>query len=242
MTDDQTVHRPEPALRPVLTLFLSLLLAGGLGLMIGGVVPVPSFRLPSWPEHHWGDDSFVGFDPTGGEWLDRSVPTRVDVDAVDIHAPLTDLGMGYKGRFEVPPLSQPHLAGWYEGAASPGEFGPTVLFGHVDSDWSGPAVFFPLRDLEKGDEIEAAREDGIVVTYEVTGSESYPKDKLPYEEIFGIERKPGLRLITCGGRFDRKIGDYTENLVVFATYTGHRGATAEDEDRPLHGRKHFLRN
>jgi hypothetical protein len=61
----------------------------------------------------------------------------------------------------------------------------------------------------------------------------------PYEAVFGIEPEPALRLITCGGAFDRESGDYTENLVVFATYAGHRDATDKDRDRPLNGRDHF---
>ena len=80
---------------------------------------------------------------------------------------------------------------------------------------------------------------GIVVAYEVTAVESYAKRRLPYEEVFGIEPEPALRLITCGGAFDRKAGDYTENLVIFANYTGHRDATEKDRDRPLYGRDHF---
>ena len=220
---------------------LAMLLAGGLGLALGGVTPIPSVRLPSWPDFS-SDDPLYAVDPNGGDWLGRSEPTRVDVEAVGIHAPLVDLGIGYRGAFEAPPLAQPHVAGWFERASSPGEFGPTVLLGHVDSDRSGPAVFYPLRDLDDGDRIELTREDGIVVAYEVDRVESYPKDDLPYEEVFGIERKPVLRLITCGGRFDRGSGDYTENLVVFATYVDHREATEADRKRPLNDRDDFHRN
>jgi hypothetical protein len=235
---ERPCHRPEPAFRPVAAVLLSILLVGGLGLMLGSVVPIPSISMP-----HFGNplhkDPFAVADPAGGTWLDRSEPTRVDIDAVGVHAPLTALGLDYEGNFEVPKMWRPHEAGWFEAGPTPGEFGPTVLMGHVDTERSGPAVFFPLRDLEEGGRVEVTREDGVIVTFKVTAIESYAKKRLPYEEVFGIEPEPALRLITCGGAFDRNTGDYTENLVVFASYTGHRDATAKDRDRPLNGRDHF---
>jgi hypothetical protein len=216
---------------------LTFVLAGGLGLMLGSVVPVPSLRLPDWG--FAAEDPFAVADPGGGTWLDRSEPVRIDIDAVDVHAPLVALGLDRDGDFEVPDLWRPHEAGWFEQGPAPGQFGSAVLLGHVDTDRSGPAVFFPLKDLGEGDAIEVTRADGVVVAYEVTAVESYPKDRLPYEDVFGVEAEPGLRLITCGGGFDRESGDYTENLVVFAAYTDHRDATEADRARPLHGPGRF---
>ncbi|HEX2144928.1 MAG TPA: class F sortase [Glycomyces sp.] len=236
--EEREIHRPEPALRPVAAVVLSVLLAGGLGLMVGSVIPMPSLRMPHF-DSPFADDPFAVADPAGRTWLDRSEPSRVDIPAVDVHAPLTALGLDHEGDFEVPRMWRPHEAGWFEPGPTPGEFGPTVLMGHVDTERSGPAVFFPLKHLDEGDRIELTREDGIVVVYEVTAIESYAKKRLPYEEIFGIEAEPALRLITCGGSFDRETGDYTENVVVFASYTGHREATEKDGERPLHGRDHF---
>ncbi|SDE00364.1 class F sortase [Glycomyces harbinensis] len=234
----ETLHRPEPAFRPVAAVVLSILLAGGLGLMVGGVAPLPTLSMPEFA-NPFDDDPFALADPAGGDWLDRSDPTRVDIPSVDVHAPLTALGLDYRGNFEVPASWRPHEAGWFEPGPTPGEFGPTVLMGHVDTERSGPAVFYPVGRLEAGDAIEVTREDGIVVSYEVTEVESYAKKRLPYEDVFGIEAAPALRLITCGGEFDRESGDYTENVVVFAEYTGHRRATEQDLDRPLNGREHF---
>jgi hypothetical protein len=230
---DEPVHWPESAFRPVAALVLSILLAGGLGLMLGSVLPMP--RTPSAPY----DSDHTVADPAGGTWLDRSEPIRVDIDAVDVHAPLTALGLDHEGNFEVPQMRRPHEAGWFEPGPTPGEFGPAVLMGHVDTEQSGPAVFFPLGEIEEGDRIEVTREDGIIVDFAVTAIESYEKRRLPFEEVFGIEAEPALRLITCGGAFDRNTGDYTENLVVFATYTGHREPAEADRERPLHGPDHF---
>nr|WP_255672762.1 class F sortase [Glycomyces amatae] len=205
--------------------------------MAGGAAPLPSWRMPDFGA--FSDDPFAVADPAGGDWLDRSEPTRVDIPSIGVHAPLTALDLDYRGDFEVPALWRPHEAGWFEPGPTPGEFGPTVLLGHVDTERSGPAVFYDVDRLEEGDAIEVAREDGLVVAYEVTAVESYAKERLPYEDVFGVEAVPALRLITCGGEFDRASGDYAENLVVFAAYTGHRQATEEDRDRPLNGRAHF---
>ncbi len=232
---DDPVHRPEPAFRPVAAALLSILLAGGLGLMLGSTIAI---RMPHFA-NPFEDDPFAVADPAGGTWLDRSEPTRVDIDAVDVHAPLTALGLDHEGNFEVPKQWRPHEAGWFEPGPAPGEFGATVLLGHVDTERSGPAVFFPLKEIEEGDRIEVTREDDVVVAYEVIAIESYEKKRLPYEDVFGIEPEPALRLITCGGDFDRESG-YTENLVVFATYLAHREPTVKDRNRPLNGPDHFM--
>jgi hypothetical protein len=216
---------------------LAFVLAGGLGLMLGSVTPVPSLH---WPEFRnpFAGDPFAVADPAGGDWLDRSEPVRVDIDRLGVHAPLTPLGLDSDGDFEVPSMRRPHEAGWFEPGPTPGEFGPAVLLGHVDTA-RGPAVFFAVERLEEGDAIEVTREDGIVVVYEVAAVESFPKGRLPYEEVFGVGPEPGLRLITCGGVFDRGTGDYTENTVVFADYAGRRRATGADLARPLNGRDAF---
>jgi hypothetical protein len=235
MERHERVHRPEPAFGPIAAIVLSFLLAGGLGLMVGGALPLPS--LPRF-ENPFADAPFA-VDPAGGDWLDRSEPTRVDIPSLGVHAPLTALGLDRHGDFEVPAMRRPHEAGWFAPGPAPGEFGPAVLLGHVDTEHSGPAVFHGVERLGEGDGIEVTREDGVVVAYEVTAVESYAKERLPYEDVFGVEATPALRLITCGGEFDRESGGYTENLVVFAEYTGHREATEADRGRPLNGRDHF---
>jgi hypothetical protein len=216
-----------------------MLLAGGLCLVAGGLTPVPSWSWPSFPQRGFGVEPFFAADPNGGEWLERSRPVRVDIETVGVHAPLVKTGVTRGGEFEVPSLYRPHEASWFERGATPGEFGATVLLGHVDTEVSGPAVFFRLKELGGGDLVEVTREDGVVVVYEVVEVRSHAKDDLPYEAIFGIGRTPVLRLITCGGRFDRRTGDYEDNVVVYAEYVEHRKATKADEARKLNGRDHF---
>ncbi|MEV0155212.1 class F sortase [Micromonospora sp. NPDC050686] len=151
-----------------------------------------------------------------GAALSRSVPVRVEIPAISVRAEVVPVAADADGRLEVPPLDRPTVAGWYRPGASPGEPGNAVIVGHVDS-LRGPAVFFNLGRLRAGDTIRVTRSDGDVVTFTVDGVGSYPKDRFPTERVYGGGDAARLRLITCGGRFDLRQGDYLDNIVVFAS-------------------------
>ncbi|MDT0275971.1 class F sortase [Blastococcus goldschmidtiae] len=140
-------------------------------------------------------------------------PVGVRVDAIDVDARVVPLGLDADGQLEVP--EDFSAAGWWEGGAEAGEPGPTVVVGHVDS-YEGPAVFHRLRDLEVGDEIALTVEGGESVSYRVTGMQEVPKDEFPTEAVYGTTPGPTLRLITCGGPFDRTARSYLDNTIVFA--------------------------
>jgi hypothetical protein len=108
-----------------------------------------------------------------------------------------------------------HDAGWYEPGREPGERGPAVIAGHVDSD-RGPAVFYRLRELRRGDVIRIRRADGSVVRFHVEGLERWPKAAFPTHRVFGTTRTSALRLVTCSGDFDASIGHYVDNTIVYA--------------------------
>jgi sortase (surface protein transpeptidase) len=99
---------------------------------------------------------------------------------------------------------------------APGRQGPTVIIGHVDSAAAGPSVFYALGRLHPGDRADVVRADGVTVSYAVTAVAAYPKDAFPTEQVYGPTPGPELRLITCGGSFDRSAGSYRDNTVVFA--------------------------
>lgn len=139
---------------------------------------------------------------------------RVEVPGIGVDALPIDLGIGADGELEVP--TDPADVGWYAGGGRPGERGPTVVVGHVDSR-DGPAVFADLGSLEPGDTVTVHRADGRAVTYGVDRSEVVPQDRFPTEVVFGATADDQLRLITCTGPYDRDAGRYTENRVVFAS-------------------------
>jgi len=140
-------------------------------------------------------------------------PTRVVAPTVGVDAEVGATGIGPAGELAVP--DDFDRAFWFEGSAVPGEPGVSVLVGHID-DESGPAVFYPLERLKVGEEIFIPRSDGVTARYTVTELKIFPKGRFPTERVFGTGSGPGLRLITCIGRFDRKRQTYLDNLVVFA--------------------------
>ncbi len=136
------------------------------------------------------------------------------------------LGTNPDGTVQVPPLDQAMKAGWYSPGASPGEAGNAVIVGHVDSAQLGPAVFFNLGALVAGDTIVVTRQDGRAATFTVREVGSYPKTAFPAAQVYGPSAVPALRVVTCGGVFDRTAGSYLNNIVVYAPRTGLRAETA----------------
>jgi sortase (surface protein transpeptidase) len=151
-----------------------------------------------------------------GSWrrLPPSPPVRVEIPSIGVSSPLVRLGLKRDRSMEVPGDFQ--VAGWFTGGPQPGQLGPAVIAGHVDSR-TGPAVFYRLRDLRPGDQIRVVRADHRVVRFEVDALASYPKQALPTEAVYGATTAPVLRLITCAGSFDRSRRSYRDNLVVSAT-------------------------
>lgn len=141
-----------------------------------------------------------------------AVPVAVEAPAVGLAAPLVPVGKTPDGALAVPDFG---TAGWYEHSARPGEPGAAVLAGHVDNT-TGPDVFFTLRDLAAGDEVVVRLRDGSTTTFVVDRTEVTDKDALPVERIFNDPARPELRLITCGGDFDRSTRSYESNVIVYA--------------------------
>ena len=142
-----------------------------------------------------------------------AVPTRVAIPAIELDQPLIDLGIAPDGRMEVPVDFDD--VGWFTGGGRPGGRGPTVIAAHVDSR-VGPAAFARLAELGVGDEVSVQDVDGGTTRYSVTEVADFAKADFPTARVFGAQPTDQLRLITCGGVFDRSVGHYEDNLVVFA--------------------------
>jgi len=144
-------------------------------------------------------------------------PVRLDVPTIGVNTALVPLGLNRDGSLQVP--SDSSTAGWYVFGPSPGDRGPAVIAGHVDSV-HGPAVFFSLSRLRPGDLFTVERADGSRATFSVRAVHQVAKTNFPTGEVFGPVAGSELRLITCGGPFDRSRHSYVDNIVVFATLTG----------------------
>jgi sortase (surface protein transpeptidase) len=152
--------------------------------------------------------------------LDRSAPVKIAIDSIHVHAEVDQIGLAHDGTLEEQPLSRSHYAAWYRLGPSPGQVGPAVITGHVDTK-SGLGVFFYLSQLKPGDRVVITRADGRTVSFSVDSLASYPKTAFPTQLVYGATNYPALRLITCGGSFDRSVGSYRNNIIVFAHLTAH---------------------
>ncbi len=146
-----------------------------------------------------------------------AVPVSISIPAIDVSSELITLGANPDGSLQVPqPGPDYDKAAWFDGSPRPGDIGPAVIEGHVDSAANGPSVFYSLGELAAGDRVDVARADGSTVTFQVDEVRVVPKDDFPTLEVYGNTDGPELRLITCGGPFDSSAGRYVDNVVVFA--------------------------
>jgi hypothetical protein len=142
-------------------------------------------------------------------------PTRVRIPSIGVDSGLEDLHLDANGKLSPPKDFQ--SAGWYADGTRPGDAGPAIIAGHVDTV-HGPAVFQRLGDLAAGATVEVARGNGVA-TFKVLAVKRYPKSDFPTDEVYGPTPNAQLRLVTCGGSFDRNSGHYVDNVVVFAVAT-----------------------
>ncbi|MFH9725530.1 class F sortase [Streptomyces sp. NPDC017254] len=156
----------------------------------------------------------------GLEPLPFAPASRIKIPAIQVAAPVMDVGLDPDGWVAAPPPQDANLAGWYQNGISPGQRGTAVVVGHVDNA-QGPAVFYGLGSLEKGQHIEVERYDGRVAVFEIYGLEVYSKDNFPGVQVYADTGEPELRVITCGGGYTRARG-YDGNVVVYARMVATR--------------------
>ena len=155
--------------------------------------------------------------------LPWSRPASLAIPAIGVHTNIIDLGLGPHHTLQVPPLTPAGVqeAGWYDLGPAPGQLGPAVIAGHVDS-YQGPGVFFRLGALRPGDQIRVTRADHTVATFRIDAVDEYRKDNFPGPQVYGPVGYAGLRVITCGGPFDYQTHHYLSNIVIYATLTSSR--------------------
>lgn len=146
----------------------------------------------------------------------RALPRRLVIDAIGLDAVIEPVELADDGSL-APPESASRV-GWFSQSSRPGELGPAVFVGHLDSR-DGPAVFARLRDLVVGDIVRVGGADGSSASYVVSAVDRYPRESFPTEAVYGTTPESSLRLITCGGPFERGTG-YADNVVVAATPVG----------------------
>lgn len=142
-------------------------------------------------------------------------PVRLLIPAIHLDRHLIELGLNRDGTLATPPLAHAGTPGWYRRSPTPGNVGPAVIAGHVDSE-TGPAVFYDLSTLRPGDRITVERSDHLRAVFTVTRVQAFTKAHFPTAQVYGRTHVAALRLITCGGPYLRSAGGYQDNTVVFA--------------------------
>lgn len=142
-----------------------------------------------------------------------AAPVRLRIPALHVDGPLQRLGLQADGTVTVP--NRPDIAGWYEPGPRPGQPGPAVILGHVDSR-TGPGIFVDLTRMRRGAVVHVDRADGSTVTFRVTEMSRVLKARFPTDLVYAPTLQPTLRLVTCGGSFDKTRRSYRDNVIAFA--------------------------
>jgi sortase (surface protein transpeptidase) len=148
-----------------------------------------------------------------------SAPKRLQIPRIDVDTSVIKVGRTSNDQVGVPKGKHLNDAGWFDESPTPGQYGPSIIVGHIDSD-KGPSVFYRLGELRHGNKITVTRKDHRKVTFVVDKARSYPnRNKLPAIQLYGgnVDRS-SLRLITCTD-FDHKTGHYLGNTIVYAHLT-----------------------
>ena len=159
--------------------------------------------------------------PPAARPLGDALPQRIDIPALGVRAPVVPRGLDRQGAIDPPPFDQAGTVGWYAAGAGPGAAGAALMVGHLDTE-TRPAVFYKLSTLRPGRTVRVIRDDGKVAEFTVDGVRIQDRDRFDARQAYG-PHQPGraeLRLITCGGTFDRDSGKYTANVIVSAYLTG----------------------
>lgn len=227
-----TTHQPDGGTR-LSRSFLLALAAAAVGLVLVAVAvasqvgspqpPRSAGRIDSPTSSPSGTSGASGPVSTGKRALAASPPALISIPAIGVRARVLPIGLGKGGVLAVPqPGPNLNKAAWYDKSPTPGQPGPSVIEGHVDST-SGPSVFYRLGAIKPGDKVHVTRRDGIEVVFTVNAVRDYPKSRFPTSTVYGSKdlSRPELRLITCSD-FNAAIGHHTGNEVVFAHLTATR--------------------
>ena len=141
-----------------------------------------------------------------------ALPVRLRIPVLGVNTPLGRLGRQPDGAIAVP--DSPTVAAWFDEGPRPGQPGPAVVVGHVDST-RGPGVFFRLNQMKAGQAVYVDRADGSTVAFAVTSVARVPKTEFPTEKVYSPTLHPSLQLVTCGGSFDHSRRSYVDNVIVF---------------------------
>jgi hypothetical protein len=144
---------------------------------------------------------------------DAQAPARLLIPSLRVAASIETVGLDGQGDVATP--SRPADVAWFAGSVEPGQAGNAFIDGHLDWWSSGPAVFWNLNRLHRGDRIVVLRRDGRALEFRVTGVVRIPQGA-SVPGLFTTEGRATLALVTCAGAWDAVHHTYNERLAVTA--------------------------
>jgi hypothetical protein len=192
-----------------------VLAIGGLSACGGGTsnqsAPPPTTTAPPAPSSSTAESTSVV-----GPTMPRSKPTDIAIPAIGVDHAVRPTGLNKDGTMHTPPLSEVQWPDWYKYSPTPGQQGPSVIVGHINSAKYGPGIFSKLDDITKGDTVNVKRKDGTTAHFTIYKKQEFPKSDFPTRKVYGNTHRAELRLITCGGSFNKAKHSYRDNIVAYA--------------------------
>jgi LPXTG-site transpeptidase (sortase) family protein len=152
---------------------------------------------------------------TPSETPDDSPLARLVIPKIGVNARFVTLGL-IAGTNTMDSPKNKDDVGYYDFSPTPTHGGNTLISGHVDWYTGQTGVFWDLKKLADGDDIQIVLQDGRTLHYKVTDTELYDADSAPVDEIVGPTPVESITLITCEGTFDRASAEYNKRRVVRA--------------------------
>jgi LPXTG-site transpeptidase (sortase) family protein len=177
-------------------LLLVILIAASIALALTDYKAAGAIRMPVTPT------------PTPG------VPVRLIIPKIGVDVSVEQVAEDKEGRMDVP--KNPMDTGWWNEGNRPGNVGSAVIDGHLDLPGGKPGVFWNLKKLQTGDEINVISDDGKERTFRVTENAVYSDNNFPLNKVFAQGGGRWLNLITCEGTYDLKAHNYTDRLVIYS--------------------------
>jgi LPXTG-site transpeptidase (sortase) family protein len=142
---------------------------------------------------------------------------QMTIDKIGVSGPVVTEGMD-ANQVPIVPLKGDVVA-WYDFTAQPGTAGNAVFAGH--KTWNGPAIFYDLDQLQRGDTIRLTGDDGAELDYAVTDSFTVNENDPNAVSVMAPTKSAVITIITCDGtRYytgDPVFGhDYTERRIIRA--------------------------
>jgi sortase (surface protein transpeptidase) len=194
----------------------------GVLLVVGGLFAVTTVSNAAAPKQH-----HAALQPGDAGRLQNPVPitppaartaataVRVQSPAIGVDSSLINLHLiAGTNQLQAPP--EFNEVGWYSEGTVPGDVGPAVIDGHIDTPTEA-GVFINLIKLKPGDLIMVTLSTGRIVTFSVDSLQAVPKAAFPTDAVYGPTPTPQLRVITCNGMWNPATQRYLDNLVVFAS-------------------------